>query len=205
MKPSATLLALGPIVALLLLHVPAKAERFLLEPERGIRSLSDDAGDLLGVGVTVGGTFGYFVAPKVALTAHADIGLHDAASEHGADEIVSDGETIYFSVGARFYPLSNSDSPLSLFLGGSVGRETVAWQYTSAAQYYLGAPDDDAVGSWAVGAEGGLLLRLSESFWLGAGVRVNALSHDDMSDEDYDASDFTGNSATVFGVLSIRL
>ena len=65
------------IVAALLCNSQAQASNFFLEPEIGIKGFTADAGDTFDSGFSIGGTLGYHVSPRFALTAHGDFAGHD--------------------------------------------------------------------------------------------------------------------------------
>ncbi|MEY4004246.1 MAG: hypothetical protein RLZZ221_342 [Verrucomicrobiota bacterium] len=180
----------------------AHADRFLIEPELGVRSYGSDAGDLLDPGATFGGTFGYFLSPSLALVASGSFGSHSANSE--AILLINDGASLQGGLGIRLYPLASSEGPFGLFMGGQLGRTGVAWDWTDEAEVVFGVADVDGIGAWSLMGEGGLTARLSSNVHLGGGLRYTLNTYDDETTEGL-AADFKGNALSFFGVLSIRL
>lgn len=180
----------------------AHADRFLIEPEIGVRSYGSDAGDAFDPGATFGGTFGYFLSPALALVAAGSFGMHPATSD--VELVIEDGASLQGGIGLRFYPLAQSEGRFGLFMGGQLGRTGVAWDYTDEAESFLGFPDVDAIGAWSLVGEGGLTVQLSSNLHLGGGLRYALNMYDDETTEGFSA-EFKGNALSLFGVLSIRL
>lgn len=176
-----------------------------MEPEIGIKGFTADAGDTFDSGFSIGGTLGYHVSPRFALTAHGDFAGHDINGDQNANLVFDSGGSLSLLAGARFYPIAADQSPLSIFFGGMVGRTAIGWDFTSFAIDTFGLPDSDAIGAWAFGAEGGLSVHLSSNISLGAGLRYIHNSYDSETTEGADFLDTKGDIIHGFGVLTIGL
>ncbi len=233
-------LALG-LVASLAAVAPAHSAGVFIEPELGGRWISADwksmmsetgiiydpygnpvqysmqgKGNILGPGVTVGGTLGFHLAPMIALVGHIDVGFHGApedvkftldvpgyGSEIFTDQIVESGASLIVLAGARIYPMADAPGPLSPYIGASAGIGSIAWTYKG--DYKDTFPSEtDGIGAFLLCGEAGADFRVSSNIAIGVGGRLIYHSWASKTVEDFEVSDLAPVSFSANGHLGFH-
>jgi hypothetical protein len=189
-----------------------------IEPEFGGRWISsnwDDfgfgsgpysvKGNILGPGITIGGTIGVTIIPMVAIVAHADYGFHGAASDvtvryHDEVEmidVVGTGSSLDLLLGGRVYPMAEeTKQPLQPYVGVGFGLGAIAWTYSDDVTSGMGS-DADGVGAFLIALEAGADMKMSDAISVGAGGRYVFHQWAEKSVEELDTTRLTGNSLNV--------
>jgi opacity protein-like surface antigen len=227
-------IALLAVVAGLGVAAPARAAGLFIEAELGGRWISADwsgvrdfepsgmlqpEGDILGPGITLGGTIGYKVTPMFAFVAHGDLGIHGAPDHPSFTivgepvtpdpdfrDIVDSGASLALLLGGRLYPMgADEKAPLQPYVGAGVGLESMVWSYTSAWQDAFRLVDrdqeTDGVAALVLALEAGGDLKVSDRLSVGVGVRYLVNQWTEESVEGLDTSGLKGNTLDLTGHL----
>jgi hypothetical protein len=210
-------IALFALVGAMGIVAPARAGIFV-EPEIGGRWMSASwsdfgsesssirlDGNILGPGITAGGTIGFNVAPMFAVVAHADLGFHGAPDDltirylgqSRSLEFVDSGMSLALLLGGRIYPLGADEKALvQPYAGLGFGLGSIAWSYTAEGEYNMDT-DTDGVGALLIALEAGGDMKVSKFLSVGAGGRYIFNQWSKESVEELDTSDLTGNSFSL--------
>lgn len=141
----------------LVFALPAHAQH-LFDPEIGIKRFDGDMDDEITPGISFGSTYGRIVSESVAVTVHADVGLHDAR-RHG-DVFVDPGGSFDWTLGVMMSPaLREGERRASPYLDVNGG-------------YGLAGANGSSASSATLGLEGGVRIvgRASRGVSLGARI-----------------------------------
>ena len=169
---------MAPCVAILLLSlIPwgvAHAEIFI-EPEFGVRTFTNDVGDLLGPGVTMGGVVGIDATPRLRMFAHVEVSFHPAAGDTAYNQ-VNQGLAIGMTLGSRFLPMGRAATrAVQAYLEAEAGFTFFNWNLKDEYFTALGsewAEKRDGLAALTVGGEAGVLVRASPKWTLSLAARL---------------------------------